>query len=440
MLQIEEPTAPEPGEEIAPRRGLASWGRRRRLTALAAVTYVLLRVESVLASPAFHTPDTASYTSGQATRPPLGSFLISTFGTTGYELLSAVVSTAGFVALAVAMWDPARRRWSLGIATFLGIVSMLPTFHVYEHWLIPDSFLVGVCCLALALAWRPHGPRWRPVALVALLVLATLAKEIGFSLALLIAFVAAIRWSWRTALVAVALTGVLFATVVSPASDRPGRVLAQEPLDTPLTMNRFRIIAASLAWWSIDDRLLEVNHRAAECGMTLEQFTKETFGLTNLVVHFRHCPELWQATDALSQFDVLLIHAEHPEFIDEGVRRGFAPRMQAMAEWSRYRWSSPGWFRVDRVLAGLLSTVSLAAVVLSLVRRRGRRLALVVLAANGLALAAILVDPSGQDRHAYPFRVVALVVALMALTDAFAPRALPVTEGAAGTRPDTLQD
>lgn len=335
------------------------------------------------------------------------------------------MSTAGFVALAAAMRGPERRPWSTGIAVFLGVVSMLPTFHVYEHWLIPDSFLVGICCMSLALAWRKDGPRWRPYALISLLVLATLAKEIGFSLAILIALVAAIRWSWRTALVAVALTGVLFVAVVSPASDRPGRVLAQEPLDTPLTMNRFRIIAASLAWWSIDDRLLEVNHRAAECGMTIDQFTKETFGLTNMVVHFRHCPELWEATDSLSQFDVLMIHAKHPEFIDKGVERGFAPRMQAMAEWSRYRWSATPWFRLDRILAGLLSTVSLAAVALSVVRRRGRRLALVVLAANGLALAAILVDPSGQDRHAYPFRVVALVVALMSLTEAFAPRARP---------------
>ena len=77
--------------------------RERRTAILAVATYAVLRVLLILSTRAFETPDTASYRSGQRTRPPVGAALLSWLGNEPYVLVSAIVSTAGFVALAIAL-------------------------------------------------------------------------------------------------------------------------------------------------------------------------------------------------------------------------------------------------------------------------------------------------------------------------------------------------
>jgi peptidoglycan/LPS O-acetylase OafA/YrhL len=102
--------------------------------------------------------------------------------------------------------------------------------------------------------------------------------------------------------------------------------------------------------------------------------------------------------------------------------------MWAMSLWSKAPLTQTTVMTVDRWLDGAASVLPFAAIVLALRRRRGRRLAAVALLGTALALAAALVDASGQDRHAVGFRVVAFGIALMSLTVASTRRAAPADD------------
>ena len=388
---------------------------------LIAAAYFVLRVMFLLASHAFETPDTESYRAGQGTRPPLSSALLSWLGDTPYVIVSVLVSTAGFLALAVSMWDDERRRWSSGVIGAVGLMSFIPAITVYEHWLVPDSLLVGLSLMALALAWRREATRWQSWSLVGLCVLITLTKEVGVAVVVLVVAVVAIRRSWRPALATALLCGLLAVTLVLPASSRQGTVLWHEPRDTELTMERFRVIVSALMWSDLSPELQNVNDLAADCGMTFNQLVAETFLLTEDIVAFKNCPDLWAAVDDLSQADILLMHVRDPKYVDDSIERGFAPSLYAMTLWGGYQWGPQLWLSIDRWLAGLMALLPIAAVAISLARAQGRRLALVALAGTGLALAAALIDPTGQERHALVFRVVAAIIALMSLTEATEP-------------------
>jgi hypothetical protein len=395
-----------------------SSSRVRLLVLVVAISYCWVRIAYVLLSSAFETPDTQSYRSGQGTRPPLGAALLSWLGDTPYVAMSVTLSTLGFLALAVAMWNPARRKWSSGVVATLALLSFIPGVTVYEHWLVPDSLLIGLSLLALSLAWRRVPARWHPWMLAALCLLITATKEQGIGVVLLVTLVVAIRRSPRQAVAIAVASLVLFAAVVAPASNRKGVVLWNEQATTQMTMARFRIVIAGLMWPDLSPELAEVGRRSTACGMNMGQLIVETFRATKHIVGFEHCPELWGAVDRLSQMDVLVAHLHHSEHVPMTLERAFAPNMWAMSLWSdaplQERWE----LNIDRGIAGAFSMLPILALLVCVVRRRGRRLALVAVIGSGAALAAALVDPTSQDRHTIAFRVVAAAIALMALTEA----------------------
>jgi hypothetical protein len=297
------------------------------------------------------------------------------------------------------------------------LVSLMPLVAVYEHWLVPDSLLIGLALLALSLAWKPIDRPWYPWVLGLLCLLITLTKEVGFALVVLVGLIAVLRRSSRLGLVVIALCGVVFATVVLPASSRTGTVLWHQPPDTELTMERFRLVVGGLMWTDLSPELAEVGQRAGECGMTMNQLIAETFQLTDRIVNFRECSELWETTDRLSQVDVLVAHMENPKHVGASVERGFVPDMNAMALWSKYSFTQPSLLAADRIVAGFVALVPLLAVVVALAVRRGRLVGLVGVSAVAMALAAALVDPTAQDRHTIVFRVAAFAIGLMTVSE-----------------------
>ncbi len=389
----------------------------RRLV-VAATLFVWLRIGLIMSSGTFETPDTQSYRSGQATRPLISSALLSALGNTPYVLLSASVSTVGFIALSWALWNPARRRWSYGMVAVIATVAMLPMVAVYEHWLVPDSLLVGLTSIALALASRPVVATWYPWAMVALCAFITGAKEVGVALVVLVALVLVVRHASRLAGAVLVISVLLCVVVVLPASNRHGRVLWSQPADTELTMERFRVLVAGLMWSDLSPQLAEVEQRAADCGLTPEQLLAETFRLTDRYVDFRQCPDLWDVVDDISQLDVLEAHVRNPSHVAQSVARGFAPDMYAMAFWSSYPVDQTWVLTVDTGLAVVVALLPLAALGVALVTRRARCLALVAVLASMMAVVAALLDPSSQDRHTIAFRLAAMFIALLVLTDA----------------------
>lgn len=388
-----------------------------RNTIIAVVVYFWVRVALIVSTPAFETPDTESYRSGQATRPPISSALLSLLGDRPYVVLSALVSTAGFAALVWALWDARHLRRSYAMAIVVVGVSLFPMVTVYEHWLVPDSLIVGMALLALSLAWRRIDARWYPWTLGVLCVLITCTKEVGFGVVVLVTMVMMVRRSYRLAGASFVICAVLFATVVLPASDRTGQVLWHQPADTELTMERFRVVVGGLIWSDLSPELAEVGERSAECGMTMNQLVAETFVLTDRIVSFRNCPELWDVVDNLSQVDVLAAHIENPKYVGRAIERGFTPDMNAMALWSDYSFTQQPLLSIDRIVAGLVALLPLLALGVSLVLRRGRLVALIAVTATSMALVAALVDPTGQDRHAIVFRVCAFALGLMAVAE-----------------------
>lgn len=396
-------------------------GRHRigssRNTLIAVVVYFWVRVALIVSAPAFETPDTESYRSGQATRPPISSALLSLLGDAPYVVLSALVSTAGFAALVWALWDARHLRRSYAMATIVVGVSLFPMVTVYEHWLVPDSLIIGMALLALSLAWRRIDARWYPWTLALLCVLITCTKEVGFGVVVLATMVMMVRRSYRLAGASIVICAVLFATVVLPASDRTGQVLWHQPADTELTMERFRVVVGGLMWSDLSPELAEVGQRSAECGMTMDQLVAETFLLTDQIVNFRNCPELWDAVDNLSQIDVLAAHIANPKYVRPSIERGFAPNMNAMALWSDYSLTQQPLLSIDRIVAVLVGLLPVLALGMSLVLRRGRLVALIAATATSMALVAALIDPTGQDRHAIVFRVCAFALGLMAVAE-----------------------
>jgi hypothetical protein len=384
-----------------------------------AIVYAWVRVALIVSAPPFETPDTESYRSGQATRPWISSELLSVLGDHSYVALSALVSTAGFMALAWALWDPAHRRRSYIIATTIAAVSLLPMVAVYEHWLVPDSLLVGMSLIALSLAWRAVDARWYPWTIGTLCVLITCTKEVGFGVVLLIAMVLVARRSFRLAGALTVICAVLFATAVLPASNRTGQVLWNEPTDIELTMERFRVVVSGLMWSDLSPELTEVGQRSAECGMTMNQLLAETFQLTDKIVSFENCPKLWESVDNLSQIDVLAAHVGNPKYVAPSIERGFAPDMAAMALWSGYRFTQQPLLSLDRIIACLVALLPALALGAAFAFRRGRVVAIIAAVGTSLAFASALVDPSSQDRHTIVFRVVAFALGLMALTEVF---------------------
>jgi hypothetical protein len=203
---------------------------------------------------------------------------------------------------------------------------------------------------------------------------------------------------------------------VLPASDRTGQVLWHQPDDTELTMERFRVVVGGLIWSDLSPELAEVGQRSGECGMTLDQLIAETFLITDRIVNFRDCPELWEAVDDLSQVDVLAAHVANPKYVQTSIDRGFTPDMLAMALWSEYSFTQRPLLTIDRLIAGFIALLPLLILGLSLVLRRGRMVALVAVTASSMALVAVLVDPTGQDRHSIIFRICAFAISLMAIT------------------------
>jgi hypothetical protein len=302
----------------------------------------------------------------------------------------------------------------------LGLASLIPAVSVYEHWLVPDSLLVGLCLIALALAWPQRTDRRVPWVIASLCLVITATKEIGIGAVVLIALVVLIRSSAKVAGAILLTSAILFVAVVLPCSNRHGAVLWNGPSHTELTMARFRVIVAGLAWPDLSPELAVVHQRAGECGMDMTQLMFETFLVTDHVVGFEHCPDLWPAVDAVSQVDVLLAHARHPAHIRSAVERGFVANMTAMSEWSGYRWGASWWLALDRWFAAALALLPCAAFVVALLRHRGRRLALVAMLGTCMAVVSTLLDPSSQDRHSMVYRIVAGAIALMALTGATA--------------------
>ena len=419
---------------------------RRHVAVAAAVGFVWLRVAIIMSIPAFETPDTASYRSGQATRPPLSAALLSVLGDTPYVALSAIVSSAGFLALMWALWNPDRPRWSYAMASVIAAVSFLPMVSVYEHWLVPDSLITGLALLALAFASRPLGGRWYPWMIVGLCIVITLTKEVGFGVVVLVSLVMVVRRHYRIAGIAAGVSALLFAIVVLPASERPGRVVWDQPLDTQLTMERFRVIVNGVLWADLSPELAAVEEEAAACGMTYQQLIAETFRLTDQAIDFTDCPDLWEAVDAVSQLDLLVAHARNPIHITSSVERGFVADMYSMSRFGGFHVDHPGLMDLARFPAGAVALLPLAAAAAALVLRRGRRLAAIALLGSAMALVAALLDPSSQDRHTLVFRVAAFAVSLLALTEATNPdsevddcAAEPADEEPAAASPDVEQ-
>lgn len=397
---------------------------------LVAVVYFWVRMALIVSVSPFETPDTESYRSGQATRPPISAFLLSTLGDRPFVVVSALVSSAGFAALVWALWSPQHRRLSLVLAATVVGVSFLPLVTVYEHWLVPDSLLIGLALLALSLAWKPIDQRWYPWILGSLCLLITLTKEVGFGVVLLVGAIAMLRRSVRLGLVVIAMCAVVFAFVVLPASGSTGRVLWHQPADTQLTMERFRIVVGGLIWTDLSPELTEVGQLSAGCGMTMDQLVAETFLLTDQIVSFRNCSELWEATDRLSQVDVLVAHAENPKYVGPSIERAFVPNLRAMALWGEYSFTQSSLFAFDRIVAGFAALIPLLAFAAAMIVRRGRLLGVVGIASMAMALVAALVDPTSQDRHTILFRVAALAIGLMTVTEILQPG----TDSAEGMR------
>jgi hypothetical protein len=387
---------------------------------LAALTFLWVRVALILSVSAFETPDTASYRSGQATRPPVSSAMLSALGDAPYVAISAIVSSAGFLAIIWSLWNPQRRRWSIAMATIVGLISFLPMVSVYEHWLVPDSLVTGLALLGIAFASRRIDTHWYPWMMVGLCVVITLTKEVGFGIVVLVALVLAVRGGARLGGVAVITSALLFAVVILPASDRTGRVLWEQPLDTELTMERFRVIVNANFWPDLSAELAVVRDLATDCGMTSQQLVAETFRLTDQPINFSTCPDLWPAVDAVSQLDLLAAHILNPVHVASSVERGFAPDMYSMSYWGGYNIDSEAMMTLDRFPAAGVALVPILALAVALLRRRGRRLAAVALMGSAIALVAALLDPSSQDRHTLVFRIAAFTIGLMALTDATA--------------------
>jgi hypothetical protein len=304
------------------------------------------------------------------------------------------------------------------MAVIVLTVSLLPMVSVYEHWLVPDSLITGLALLALALASRRIETQWYPWVMIALCVTITLTKEVGIGIAVLVALVLAIRGHARIAGVSLVISTLLFALVVLPSSNRSGRVLWEQPLDTELTMERFRVIVNAVLWPDLSPELTEVRDLAAACGMNSSQLIAETFRITDQPVDLADCPDLWPAVDAVSQLDLVEAHLRNPAYIPTSLERGFVPDMHAMSFWGGYHIDSTALMALDRFPAGGVALVPLSAIVLALLRRRGRRLAAVALLGSAMALLAALLDPSSQDRHTLVFRVAAFAIGLIALTDA----------------------
>ena len=385
---------------------------------ICAVGYFLTRVIFVLSSRAFETPDTPSYRSGQATRPPVSAALLSWLGDTPYIAVSAIVSTAGFLALGLALWNPARRGWSYSVLAGLAVVSLLPAVTVYEHWLVPDSLLMGLSLIGLAIAVHRTQTRWHPWALVAVCLLITTTKEQGIGVVVLIALVLVARRSFRVAAVAMVSSALIFATVVMPCSNRHGQVLWHGPRTTELTMQRFRIITAALFWDDLSPELAQVNDRLAECGMTAAQLVAETFNIASEDVGFENCAKVWAHVDEISQLDVLVAHLENPTHVSSALERGFAPDLHPQAGWSGYPFEQQWIYDLERWPMGALALLPLAALAVCVVRRRGRVLAMAAVTGSLLAVVAVLVDPTSQDRHTIVFRIMAGALAIIAITAA----------------------
>ncbi len=400
----------------------------RRHVAAAAMGFLWLRVAIILSVPAFETPDTASYRSGQATRPPLSAALLSSLGDTPYVVLSAIVSSAGFLALMWALWNPDRQRWSHAMAAVVATVSFLPMVSVYEHWLVPDSLITGLALLALAFASRPLESRWYPWMIVGLCTVITLTKEVGVGIVVLVSLVLVVRRHYRIAGIAATTSALLFAIVILPASERPGRVVWEQPLDTELTMERFRVIVNGVLWADLSPELAAVEKEAAACGMTYPQLLAETFRLTDRPVDFADCPDLWPTVDAVSQLDLLAAHARNPIHITDSVERGFAADMYSMSRWGGFHIDHAGLMGLARFPAGAVAVLPLAAAAAALARHRGRRLAAIAVLGSAMALVAALLDPSSQDRHTFVFRIAAFAVSLVALTETTNPDSRPVDD------------
>ncbi|HSM67148.1 MAG TPA: hypothetical protein VK860_12640 [Ilumatobacteraceae bacterium] len=407
-----------PKDAIARRRAFASTLVEHRVAVIASIVFVWMRVGFILTTPAFETPDTSSYRSGQATRPPLSSMMLSTLGDTPYVAVSALLTSTGFVAIAWALWDPIRRQRSYIMVALVAIVSLLPMVLVYEHWLVPDSLLTGLALLALALASRRLDARWYPWAVLALCTMITLTKEVGIGIVVMVALVLAVRGSSRLAVTAALSSVLLFAIVVLPTSDRQGRVFWDQPLDTELTMGRARVIIAGMFWDDLSEELAEVHQRATRCGMTSEQLIAETFRLTDRFVDYSRCAGLWDAVDDVSPIDLLTAHVRNPVHVGGAIQRGFTADMGSMAYWSAFPLDQQSLMNADRVAAGALALLPALALAIAAGRRRGLRFAVVAILGTMMGLAAALLDPSSQDRHTFVFRIAALAVALLALTDA----------------------
>jgi len=308
---------------------------------------------------------------------------------------------------------------------------------------VPDSLLVGLGLIAISLASRPHNTRWYHVVVISLCVAITLTKEVGLGIVALVALVLIVRRSYRLAVVAGLTCALIFALVVLPTSTRPGRVIWDQPLDTEITMERFRVIIAGAMWPDLSPGLAQVEQAAAGCGMTYQQLIAETFRLTDRFVDYASCPELWRSVDAVSQFDILEAHFRNPVHVGGSLERGFFPDMYAMSLWGDYPVDSPGLMTLDRFHAAAAALVPLMAVVVAVLRRRGRALALVAVLGSAMAMLAALVDPSSQDRHTLVFRIAAFAIALLALTEATGTRCSVVEEGTSvpevGEGPETTK-
>ncbi len=120
----------------------------------------------------------------------------------------------------------------------------------------------------------------------------------------------------------------------------------------------------------------------------------------------------------MSQLDLLVAHVTDPTHVPGAVARGFAADMGAMAYWSGSTVDVGPLLAVDRLAALAVAAVPFVALAVALARRRGRWLAAVALVSTALAFTTTLLDPSSQERHALPFRVVAFALALASLLPA----------------------
>ena len=394
--------------------------RRRRAVVLLLV-WAWVRVMLVLASDPFEMPDTASYTGAAWMRPPVGRVLLSLLPPLAYTVLSTAVTTAGFVLLAVTVRQRGVGRLGHALVAAIVLVSLSPMTMVFEHWLTPDSLLVGLGLLGVAAAVRAAESRRALAACVVTALALTLTKEVGVALAIVIVLVALVRGvDRRSAVAAIAACIVLFVVVVPPASARTGSAYWGRSDDSEISLDRFRILVVSLIWPDLGDDFAEVERRAEACGMPLIQLLFETFRVAG-PVDLGDCDELWVAADELGQGDILLAHLRNPRHVGITVQRSFANDMSANMLWSdaelRPQWLSSG----DRWVAGAVGIAPIGALGWCLVRRRARRLAALGLGTSALALVVGLMDPSAQDRHTIALRVLAAAIAAIAVADAQRP-------------------